>query len=128
MTGAVREKARVYAGKATELSPGAPILLRHGKREIGVFLLPDGGIAALTNRCPHRGGQLCEGPVCGTTAATVPGDHAYAYERAGELVRCAWHGWEFDIRTGQCLADPGLKAKTYPVIQDGDDLYVEVAG
>ena len=28
------------------------------------------------------------------------------YERDGEIIRCPWHAWQFDIATGQCLVDP----------------------
>jgi nitrite reductase (NADH) small subunit len=37
------------------------------------------------------------------------------YGRAGRILRCAWHGWEFDIETGQTLVDPRVRAQTYPV-------------
>ncbi|MBZ9870285.1 hypothetical protein LB542_05350 [Mesorhizobium sp. BR1-1-9] len=50
----------------------------------------------------------------------------FVYERAGELIRCAWHGWEFDIRSGKCLVDEKLRARTFPVHVDGDDLYLEM--
>src|SRR5437660_1746670 len=38
------------------------------------------------------------------------------YTRLGEIIRCPWHGWEFDIRTGQSYCDPRrFRAKAYPV-------------
>ena len=33
--------------------------------------------------------------------------------RKGEMVRCPWHGWEFDIRTGQSWCEPA-KVRAYP--------------
>ncbi len=42
------------------------------------------------------------------------------------LVRCAWHGWEFDIKSGESLFDPSIKAKTYPVSVEGEDIYVHL--
>ena len=34
----------------------------------------------------------------------------------GEIIRCPWHGWEFDIRTGQSYCDPKrFRARGYPV-------------
>ncbi|MGX9180786.1 Rieske (2Fe-2S) protein [Mesorhizobium sp. BHbdii] len=79
--------------------------------------------SSLLNICPHRAGRLCEGPVCGTTRQTDKAE--FIYERAGEPIRCAWHGWEFDIRSGKCLVDDKLKARTFPVYLDGEDIYVE---
>jgi 3-phenylpropionate/trans-cinnamate dioxygenase ferredoxin subunit len=38
------------------------------------------------------------------------------YTRLGEIIRCPWHGWEFDVRTGQSYCDPKrFRAKAYPV-------------
>jgi nitrite reductase/ring-hydroxylating ferredoxin subunit len=35
---------------------------------------------------------------------SAPGE--IQYTRLGEILRCPWHGWEFDIRTGQSYCDP----------------------
>ena len=87
-----------------------------GKR-IGVFNV-DGNYYALHNRCPHMAGNLCEGPVTGTTMPTD--EFEFVYGREGEIVRCAWHGWEFEIASGQCLVDDRTRARTYPVtVEDG---------
>ena len=40
----------------------------------------------------------------------------YSYARLGEIIRCPWHGWEFDIRTGQSYCDPKrFRVRAYPV-------------
>lgn len=41
-------------------------------------------------------------------------------------MRCAWHGWEFDLTTGRSLVDPTVRARTYPVTIEGDDLVLTV--
>ena len=58
----------------------------------------------------------------GTNFATS--DFRYVYGRDGEILRCAWHGWEFEIETGRSLVDPRVRAKTYKV-EDGD-VYVVI--
>jgi nitrite reductase/ring-hydroxylating ferredoxin subunit len=88
---------------------------------VGVFKLSDGYYAML-NVCPHRGAAICEGPVCGTTRSNEKRE--FIYEREGELVRCAWHGWEFDIRSGEFLVEPRIKARTFPVTVENDLIYV----
>ncbi len=44
--------------------------------------------------------------------------------REEELLRCPWHGWEFDIRTGQSWCDPdSVRARTYSVtVEPGEAL------
>lgn len=102
---------------ADEIAPGDRRIVEVGGRSIGVFNVA-GRFYALHNGCPHRGGPLCEGPVCGTVLASE--DFSFRYGREGEIVRCAWHGWEFDIRTGQALVDRSVRARTYPVtVEDG---------
>jgi nitrite reductase/ring-hydroxylating ferredoxin subunit len=91
-----------------------------GGRTIGVFNVA-GRFYALHNGCPHTGGPLCEGRVGGTTLPDR--DRAFASGREGQILRCAWHGWEFDIATGRALADPAVRARTYDVsVEDGDIL------
>jgi 3-phenylpropionate/trans-cinnamate dioxygenase ferredoxin subunit len=46
--------------------------------------------------------------------ARVPGE--YTYTRRGEILRCPWHGWEFDVKTGQSWFDPvQTRVRAYPV-------------
>src|SRR5439155_251231 len=60
----------------------------------------------------------------GVDRLTSPEPGCYQRSRVGELLRCAWHGWEFDMRTGQSYFDPNrVMVRTYPVvIEDGDTL------
>ena len=90
-------------------------------RAIVVFNL-GGEFFALNNRCPHRGGSLCQGRQTGLVESDGPGN--YRYSRPGEIIRCPWHGWEFDIRTGQSWCDPTrVRARPYAVsVQPGTRL------
>ncbi|WP_019171848.1 Rieske (2Fe-2S) protein [Pseudaminobacter salicylatoxidans] len=112
-----------FACKALDVPSDAARIVVLGKLSIGLFKLND-GYHALLNVCPHRGAALCEGPVCGTTRQTDKPE--FVYERAGELVRCAWHGWEFDIRTGEFLVDPKIRTRRFEVSVEGDDIYIHV--
>jgi nitrite reductase (NADH) small subunit len=94
-------------------------LVTVGKREIGVYRTSAGPIYAVLNYCPHKGAPLCEGAVGGTLVPSEPGEMVYGME--GEVVRCPWHGYEFSLKTGECLFI-GLKmrARTFAVeIRDG---------
>jgi 3-phenylpropionate/trans-cinnamate dioxygenase ferredoxin subunit len=96
-----------------EIPPGGRKIVEVGGRSIGVFNL-SGEFFALRNNCPHEGGPLCVGPICGLVSSERPGE--YEYSRQGEIVRCPWHGWEFDIRTGQSWFDPRkVRVRRYEV-------------
>ena len=113
----------VFACRTDEVPNGAAKIVQLKARSIGLFRVEDEYYAVM-NVCPHRGAPLCEGPVCGTTVDTQ--DRTFAYGRAGEIIRCSWHGWEFDIRTGKALIDPTLRARTYQVEVHGGDVYVAI--
>jgi len=101
--------------------PGKPKLVTVAGREIGVFNL-NGEYFALANRCPHAGGPLCHGKIVPLVQSDGPG--SYRLARHQEFLRCPWHGWEFDIRTGQSWCDPNsVKARPFAVtVESGEDL------
>jgi len=86
-----------------EIPPGQRRLVNVNGRDIGIFNV-DGEYFAVSNRCPHEGASLCKGRIVGLVEAAEPG--AYQYSRRGELIRCPWHGWEFDLRTGKSWCEP----------------------
>jgi nitrite reductase/ring-hydroxylating ferredoxin subunit len=104
-----------------ELPPGSRKLVTVKGRAIVVFNIA-GEFFALVNRCPHRGGSLCEGKLTGLVEAPEPG--RYLYSRPSEILRCPWHGWEFDVRTGRSWCDPQkVRAKSYDVsVEPGSGL------
>ena len=109
--------ARHVVGRVPELPPGSRRIVVAGRREIGVFNV-HGTYYALRNVCPHAGAPLCLGRVTGTTEATGP--YQVTWVRAGEILRCPWHGWEFDIATGRTITEPVERVQTYPVhVEDG---------
>ena len=81
-------------------------------RDVVVFNVK-GEYLALLDRCPHQGGSLCRGKLVGLVESDAPG--RYRYTRQGEIIRCPWHGWEFDLRTGRSRCDPSRTwVKSYP--------------
>jgi nitrite reductase/ring-hydroxylating ferredoxin subunit len=110
----------VVAGVA-EVQPGDCKLVTVKGRDIGVFNV-GGKFYALANRCPHKGGPLCSGRITGLAQSRGPGD--YRLIRAGEFLRCPWHGWEFEIATGQSYCDPkNLQARQFNVeVAPGEEL------
>ena len=120
---AANGRRRFFACRASELPPGERVLRDFDGLSVGVFNV-GGRFYALHNRCPHRGGELCRGPVTGTALPTS--DFRYLYGREGEILRCAWHGWEFEIASGRSLVDPRVRARTYPVEVEDGRVYVNI--
>jgi nitrite reductase/ring-hydroxylating ferredoxin subunit len=95
--------AKYVVAPASEIAPGDRKLFEVKGRKIVVFNLA-GEFFAVSDRCPHQGGPLSKGIVTGLVQSDEPG--SYCYSRGGEVIRCPWHSWEYDIRTGKSWCDP----------------------
>jgi 3-phenylpropionate/trans-cinnamate dioxygenase ferredoxin subunit len=104
---------RYIVGTTDEILPGQRKIVEIGGRTVGVFNVR-GEYFAVLNRCPHQGGSLCSGRQTGVVTSNRPGE--YTTSRSGEIIRCPWHGWEFDLRTGQSWFDPrAVRVRRYDV-------------
>jgi 3-phenylpropionate/trans-cinnamate dioxygenase ferredoxin subunit len=103
-----------------EFPPGTRRIVDAGGRSIGVFNI-GGRFYALRNLCPHQGAPLCRGRITGTTITAGPYEYIYSLE--GEIIKCPWHGWEFEIATGQSVFNPHkVRIQTYDVtIEPADE-------
>lgn len=96
-----------------ELPPGTARRVTLDRRDIAVFNV-DGRLWAIADRCPHEGASLSRGQVGGVVVSDGPGD--YRIERPGSMVRCPWHGWEFELATGRSYCDPArMKVRSFGV-------------
>jgi nitrite reductase (NADH) small subunit len=106
-----------YVLDADAVSEGGHAVVTIEGKSIGIYRIND-EYYALNNYCPHQGAPMCAGLVSGTTLASNV--YEYEYGKKGEIIRCPWHGWEFDIRTGKSLFSEKIWVKTYKVnVQDG---------
>jgi nitrite reductase/ring-hydroxylating ferredoxin subunit len=104
--------AKHVVARVADLPPGGRKLIQAGERAIVVFNI-EGEFFALNDRCPHGGGSLSCGVLTGLVESEAPG--RYSYSRKGEILRCPWHAWEFDIRTGRSVCDPRrMKVRQWP--------------
>ena len=113
---------RYCVGLASDIAPGSRKIVDIGGRSIGVYNV-NGQFYAIRNVCPHQGAPLCLGIT--TSFVTSPGRGEFCFEMEGEIVRCPWHFWEFDIKTGQMVVDPKTWTKTYDVSVERYDVSVE---
>lgn len=112
---------RYVVAEAGEIPDGGRKIVELDGISVGVFHV-NGEYYALLNWCPHQAARLCEGQLWSAVEASVPGD--YQTSRQGEIIACPWHGWEFDLRTGQSWCDPErLRVRAYEVrVEEGERL------
>ncbi|MBV9959496.1 MAG: Rieske 2Fe-2S domain-containing protein [Acidobacteria bacterium] len=97
-----REGRQVTVGKVADVPEGrgATVELASGA-ELALYHI-EGKFYAIENFCPHKGAPLADGNLCGHT------------------IECDWHGWRFDVRTGQCLTTTSGDVEAYEVVvEDG---------
>jgi nitrite reductase/ring-hydroxylating ferredoxin subunit len=96
------------AAAVAEVTPGQPRLVVANDTRI-VLIRVGEQIHAIGDICAHQGGPLSDGKLSGTRLA------------------CPWHGWMYDVRTGQCVfPGRGAAVPSYRVRVDGDDVFVDV--
>jgi len=112
-----------YVIPTAELDPGDRVIVEIKGREIAV-INANGELYAVGNHCPHMGGPTCQGSLSGTFSTDDEGE--VVYERENEIIACPWHGWEFDVKTGDHLGGTKKRLLTYNVVESGGDIYVKV--
>jgi nitrite reductase/ring-hydroxylating ferredoxin subunit len=118
----------VVVGALADFPPGTHKVVRVGAREIGVFNIA-GELYGLPNICPHQTGPLCEGRAAtGTLAADADSGWAPQWVMEDEVIACPWHGLEYHVPTGQCLAYPEITLRRYPVTVRDGEVVVSVGG
>lgn len=90
-----------------DLLPGQARQVTVDERWVGLFNI-DGAYHAVDNICLHRGGPLSEGTLHGC------------------IVTCPWHGWQFDVRSGTLVQDPGVGVTAHDVRVVGDEIQVRL--
>jgi nitrite reductase (NADH) small subunit len=103
-----------------EISPGQRKIVTIEEKSVGVFNV-NGALVAVLNVCPHEMAPVCAGQLRGTTLPSQAGE--YKWGRDGEILACPWHGWEFDLTTGQCLTDK-RKLRRYEVLEENGEIFV----
>jgi nitrite reductase (NADH) small subunit len=93
--------------RVDDLPPGSAIVAKAGEAEIAVFHCDD-GFYATQHACLHMGGPLGRGAL------------------EGCVVSCPWHGWQYDVRTGENEFDRAMKLETYEVVVEDGEVKVVV--
>ena len=117
--------AEWFVANAADLPEGDRRIVTAGQNEIGVFH-QGGSYFAYSNYCVHSGGPACEGIMINKVVDIIAPDRTYQGQTFSDEMHfvCPWHGYEYDMRTGEFVANRKFKLKKYQVVQKGDDVYV----
>ena len=114
--------------EAKDLKPGEKVIVKVEGRELGIFNV-EGRLHAVRNVCPDQSGPLCRGDIFDRIGAEVTENRQireYIKDRKA-VIACPWHGWEYDLRTGECLWNPRYRVRVYAVeIKDDGTVTVTV--
>ncbi len=122
---AVREKQQTAVGSVDAFPVGQFVIMEIGGRSVGVIRLGSGELRAVHNWCPHKGAPICRGIVGGTWPPVAPGE--LNYDRPGEVLACPWHGFEYDLHTGDEMFGTGpTRLRMFPVSVHDGQVYVTV--
>ena len=103
-------------------NPGRKVVEVDGT-SVGVFCR-EGRFTAYENVCPHMGGPVCQGKIIARVQELVAEDKTslgLSFSKDQTNIACPWHGYEFDIATGQHQGNPRLRLRAVKVeVVDGD--------
>jgi len=97
----------IKVAKVTDVPTNTGLAVEAEGQALALYKVED-QVYAIDGICPHAGGPMAEGSLNGC------------------LVMCPWHGWEFNVKTGDCDFNPDIKTKTYPVKLEGEDIYINL--
>jgi 3-phenylpropionate/trans-cinnamate dioxygenase ferredoxin subunit len=120
MTMAASDTSRLVICAVADVPESGLLALEIDGREYVVARDASGGYQALRDICPHEGARLSAGSI----HRVVVGDHAGDYRLSDQcVVRCPWHGWEYDLANGKSLVQPDeMRVNRLPIEQEGDNL------
>ena len=118
------DKQRFVVGPISELPVGAKKILELGGRSVGIYN-SRGTLYAVQNVCPHALAPICFADPSGTMLPSAPGELKYGMD--GLVLRCPWHNWEYDIRTGEALfGTDRRRLATFPVTVEEGQVVVTI--
>lgn len=99
----------VQIAEVSDFPPGTARELVVAGRIVALFRVDD-EFYALDGICPHQGGPLGKGKLQGC------------------IVTCPWHGWQFDVRTGQHQVNASLRHASFPIRISGAAVLMDIEG
>ena len=120
--------AKVSFGTVASFDGQTHRVMEIGGVEVAVFNL-DGDFVAYENHCPHMGGPVCQGKIMPKVEEHLAADKTslgMGFSKTEKHIVCPWHGYEFNLRTGQHPGNPRYRLRKLHVQVEGGDIYVEL--
>ena len=118
--------SEIHVAEAGDVPEGGHKLVDAGGREVGIYR-HKGQLYAFQNLCPHQGGPACEGLFMPRVTEIIDAEKRYLgqdFDRDRMQIVCPWHGWEFDVTTGQAAGDRTVSLIAVKVIEKQGKIYV----
>jgi nitrite reductase/ring-hydroxylating ferredoxin subunit len=109
--------------EAGQLAPGQVISAQLGPMPVAVVRTKDGSLYGLLDKCLHQGGRLSKGIIEPAPTSELAGDYQVNPDLL--ILKCPWHGYEYDLKTGCTLFDPNEKVRTFKVREEDGQIVVE---
>ena len=93
--------------RVADCPPGSSLEVVAEDRVLALFNV-EGEIVAIDGVCPHQGGPLGKGRLNGC------------------IVTCPWHGWQFNVNSGQHELNPSIAQAAFPTRRVGDTIEVDI--
>lgn len=94
--------------------------------EIGIFRL-NGDLYAYENYCAHAGGPVCQGMLIQRVVEALDDERRSLgdfYSETELHIVCPWHGYEYNVATGEHPADPKIRLRSFEVEESGGEVVV----
>ena len=127
MSPAQESRQRYRVCTVDDVPENGGVLADIGGREVGVFNYA-GKLLAYDNRCIHQGGPVCTGELVGATRVELTdGQEVMRVTLDDDEMRlvCPWHGWEYDLATGELAHDRRISLRRFEVSVEDGIVYID---
>jgi len=119
--------AGVVVARSEDVPERGRVVVSVGGQEVGVFRL-DGALYAYDNYCVHASGPVCQGVLMPRVLEALDDSKRSLGDVFSETdlhIVCPWHGYEYNVRTGEHPTEPGIRLRAYKVSEQDGEVVVE---
>ena len=120
------QEKEISVAASSEINEGERKIVSFGNTELGVYRMK-GKLYAYQNLCAHQGGPACEGLMMPKVEEVIAQDKTYQRMRFNYdewHIVCPWHGWEYDLTTGEFVVNRKIRLKKFEVVEKGGKIYI----